>query len=98
MTSKPSGFGCLFVMFTVNLVILGFLALGFAHGPYSSREQEIWYRYGSIGFLLAGAVLPAAALSLGARRSQGAIIALTAWMLVTLFAAFCYAMLSGGGV
>ena len=77
MTEKPSGTGCLLVMLGINALLIGLLAFSFSHGPYSSRGQELWYRYGSIGFLVAGAVLPALALWLGALRSRWAIIALT---------------------
>lgn len=85
-------------MLGINALLIGLLAFSFSHGPYSSREQELWYRYGSIGFLIAGAVLPAVALLLGAARYQWAVIALIMWMLAILMACFVYAMFSGGGV
>lgn len=58
--------------------------LHFGQGPYSSAEQELWYRYGFLGFFLAGSVLPGAALY--ARRSAGLITTATAWMLWVLMA------------
>lgn len=82
----------------INALLIGLLAFSFAWGPYSSPQQELWYRYGSIGFLLAGAVLPATALWLGAMRSQRAIVAIIVWMIAVLAACVVYAFLSGGGV
>jgi hypothetical protein len=82
----------------LNTVLMGLMASSFAIGPYSSWAQELWYRYGSLGFLLCGAILPALALALGARRSRTATNALTVWMIVALFLCFGYAFRSGGGV
>lgn len=86
------------VVLGVNALLTGLLALSFSHGPYSSREQEIWYRYGSVALMLAGAIFPALAASLGALRSQWAVVALIMWMLATLAVTIVYAVLSGGGV
>jgi hypothetical protein len=77
---------------------MGLLALSFGSGPYSSREQEIWYRYGSLGFLMIGAVLPALVLAVGAHRSSALSIALACWMVAALLAWAYYALMSGGGV
>jgi|KBSSwiStaDraftv2_1062776.scaffolds.fasta_scaffold04003_2 hypothetical protein len=96
--AERSGIGCALSILAVNAVVIGFLASSFAEGPYSSLGQELWYRYGSLGFLLSGVILPAIALLLGASRSRGATIALTIWMMVTLFLCFGYALNSGGGV
>jgi hypothetical protein len=85
-------------MVIVNALLIGLIAVAFAEGPYSSRGQELWYRYGSLGFLLAGAILPAVALALGARRSVGLTVGLTVWMLAVLLACLGYASISGGGV
>lgn len=98
MTEKPSGTGCMLVMLGINTLMIGLLAFSFSHGPYSSQEQELWYRYGSIGFLIAGAVLPAIALRLGVLRRQWAIIALSVWMIAVFIACFIYTLFSGGGV
>ena len=98
MIDKAPGAGCAVAMAALNCLLMGFVASGFAFGPYSSWEQEVWYRYGSIGFLLCGAILPAVALALGARRFEGANIALTLWMILALCAFLTYGFLSGGGV
>jgi VIT1/CCC1 family predicted Fe2+/Mn2+ transporter len=82
----------------LNILLLGLLASSFARGPYSSWGQEAWYRYGSLSFLLFGAILPALALASGARRSRRLVVALTVWMLTALFFCFYYALMSGGGV
>jgi len=95
---NANGAGCVLIMLTINVLLMGLLSFSFSHGPYSSPEQETWYRYGSIGFLLAGAVLPAIAFWLGARRTQWAVVALTVWMFAALIAWFGYALLSGGGM
>jgi hypothetical protein len=98
LSDQRTGSGCAFSMLAVNAVLLGLLASSFSQGPYSSFGQEAWYRFGSIGFLLSGAVLPGIALLFGAKRSRGVTIALTIWMMVTLFACLGYALHSGGGV
>ena len=85
-------------MLAVNTVFLGLLAWSFSHGPYSSHEQEVWYRYRSIGYFLCGAVLPGIALFFTAKRSLIGTLALGAWMFATLIAAFMYAIMSSGGV
>jgi hypothetical protein len=77
---------------------MGLLAWSFTQGPYYSHRQEVWYRYGSLAFLFAGALLPAAALLLGAYRSRRAVGLLMKWMTATLLTGFVYACLSGGGV
>lgn len=97
-SAMPFGIGCASSMLVLNILLPGMLAWSFTQGPYSSREQELWYRYGSIAFLMSGAILPGVALAAGAWRSRPAVRVLTAWMLGTLTAAFCYAALSGGGV
>jgi len=98
VTDKAQGFGCAVSVIALNTLLMGLLASTFVRGPYSSWGQEVWYRYGSLGFLLFGAILPAVALALGARRSRPLIIALTVWMLATLFFSLAYALMSGGGV
>jgi hypothetical protein len=85
-------------MLGINALLIGLAALSFSQGPYSSTEQELWYRYGSLGFLLGGAIIPAIALLSGARRSALAITLLTAWMFAALFGFLIYAFYSGGGV
>jgi hypothetical protein len=95
--NRVEGFGCAWALFGVNAVLMGLLAAGFVQGPYSSSEQELWYRYGSLGFFLAGAALPAIALFAG-RRSRWVVIASTAWMFTLLLAFAWFAMMSGGGV
>ena len=82
---------CMWLAFCISAPILSLTAFSLTQGPYSSPEQELWYRYGSLGFLLCGAVLPAVALLLGARRSRAATISLTAWMAATMFVFFYYA-------
>ena len=91
------GIGCAWALLVINVVLMGLFAASFAQGPYSSSEQELWYRYGSLGLFLAGAALPAVAL-FAARRSRWIVIACTAWMLTLLLVFACFAMMSGGGV
>ena len=98
MTEKPSGTGCMLVMLGINALLIGLLAFSFSVGPYSSRGQELWYRYGSIGFFVAGVVIPAIAMRLRPMRSPSGITAITVWMIAVLSACFIYALRSGGGV
>jgi len=95
---KAEGFGCAVTVIALNALLMSLLASSFARGPYSSWGQEVWYRYGSLGFLLFGAIFPALALAAGAQRSRRLVIALTAWTLTALFFCFSYALMSGGGV
>ncbi|TVV75654.1 hypothetical protein FOY91_06500 [Sphingomonas solaris] len=95
---QRAGFGCLLTILVINALLMGLFALGFTQGPYSSREQELWYRYGSIGFLTGGVVLPAYALLLGGKRASWTIVPLTVWMVAALFAFLVYVFYSGGGV
>jgi hypothetical protein len=95
--NRVEGIGCAWGLLGINAVLIGLLATSFAQGPYSSSEQELWYRYGSLGFFLAGAALPAIAL-FAARRSRWVVLVSTAWMLTLLLAFAWFAMMSGGGV
>ena len=92
-----AGIGCVLILLVVNTVLMGLFALSFALGPYSSWQQELWYRYGSIGFFLAGSVLPAIAVFWG-RRSPAVLLATVSWLLLALLVFIGYAMVSGGGV
>jgi len=89
--------GCAFIVFGANAILIGLFTASFAHGPYSSRQQELWYRYGSLGFFIAGVVLPAFVL-FSTRRSAGQIAGAIAWMIATLFGFVAYALMSTGGV
>jgi hypothetical protein len=95
--NRVEGIGCAWILLSVNAVLMGLTATSFVQGPYSSSEQEHWYRYGSLGFFLAGAALPAIAL-FAARRSRLVVIASKAWMLTLLLAFAWFAMMSSGGV
>lgn len=94
---RMEGIGCSWVLLGLNTVLMGLLAATLARGPYSSDQQELWYRYGSLGLFIAGAALPAITLIAG-RRSFRVVAAATAWMLLTLLAFAWFAFNSGGGV
>jgi hypothetical protein len=89
--------GCALAMLGVNTVLIGLATVSFTQGPYSSREQEFWYRYGSLAFFVAGSILPGIAL-FADRRSRVVIGASIAWMAATFLAFVRYAMMSSGGV
>lgn len=95
--SRAEGTGCAWVLLAINTTIIGLLTASFVQGPFSSDEQELWYRYGSLAFFLAGSVVPAIAM-FATRRSRMVIVASTAWMLITLLAFVWFAMMSSGGV
>lgn len=94
---KASGVGCAIAVLGINALIFGLLAMTFTQGPYSSWEQELWYRYGSIGLFLGGAILPGIILFGGGRR-RVVIRSLTVWMSIALFVGLGFIMLSGGGI
>lgn len=89
--------GCAWTILVVNIVIIGFFSASMAQGPYSSHEQELWYRYGSLGFLISGVVLPAVAFFV-IRRSRATVGFLTAWMAAILLGFMWFAAMSSGGV
>lgn len=97
-TTKGTALGCLGIIGCFNLVLMGLLASTFAVGPYASVRQEIWYRGGSISFVMFGAVLPMAAALVFARRSPKWASALALWMFAALLAFVGYAFMSGGGI
>jgi hypothetical protein len=84
-------------MLSVNALLMGLFAASFVRGPYSSSEQELWYRYGSFGFFVAGVVLPATVL-LAAGHSRWVVIACAVWMLTILLGFAWFAMMSGRGI
>lgn len=94
---QGGGVGCAWAMLAINAAFIGLLTVSFVQGPYSRSEQELWYRYYSLVFLVAGVVLPAIVL-FAVRRARGVVIFATVWMLIVIFGFGCYAMLSGGGV
>ena len=96
-TGNKRAAGCAFVVLSLNAVLIGLFTGSFAQGPYFNNEQELWYRYGSLAFFVAGVVLPAFVL-FSARRSAGVIAGSIAWMIVTLLAFVAYALMSSGGV
>ena len=98
MTDARQPIGCTAVLICANMVLMGLFAASFVQGPYSSPEQEYWYRYGSLAFLFGGAILPGAAALRWGRRSAPLLISLTAWMFVALIAWCLYVLNSGGGV
>lgn len=95
---KRGGISVVLGLLALNSLLIGLLAWSFTQGPYYNHQQVVWYRYGPLAFLFAGALLPAVALSLGAYRSRRAVGLLVKWMAATLLTCFVYACLSGGGV
>ena len=89
--------GCAFAILAINTALIGLATASFTQGPYSSHEQELWYRYGSLAFLMGGVVAPAVALFAG-RKSRIVIGGSVAWMAMTLIAFIYYVGLSSGGV
>jgi hypothetical protein len=81
----------------VAAIVLGFLVAASISGAYSSREQEIWYRFGFAGLFIAGVVLPAAALFV-LRRSRMVIRLLNAWMVAALLGSLYFGAISSGGI
>lgn len=82
----------------INAVIIGLFTFSFAQGPYSSGEQELWYRWISIAFLIGGVLLPAGLVFLRPQSAKRISVAINIWMVTTLFAFFPYLMFLGGGL
>jgi hypothetical protein len=96
--STPPGWGCATTLAIFNTLFMGLLALSFSIGSYSSWQQELWYRYGSLMFLLIGSLVPVAVLVFSGRQSAKAVIAVTIWMIVALVVWAGFVFNSGGGV
>lgn len=94
---KGGDVGNAWKMLAINVAIIGLLTGSMVQGPFSSREQELWYRYGSLSFFSAGVVLPAFAL-LAFRRSRAVVVVSKAWMVVILLGFWWFAAMSSGGV
>ena len=92
-----TGIGCAPTALAVNTLLTGLVTASFAQGPYSSAEQELWYRYGSLAFFVGGTILPGAALFTW-RHSRWVLGACVAWMAASFVAFVWYVMMSGGGV
>jgi hypothetical protein len=92
-----AGIGCALAVLGVNTLLIGLVTASFIQGPYSSEGQELWYRYGSLAFFIAGSVLPAITLY-GGRQSRLVLVGSVLWMAATFTAFVWYVMLSGGGV
>jgi hypothetical protein len=91
--------GCTGALFAINALLIGLFALVFGtYRGFSSFEQELWYRYGSLGFLFAGVGIPFLALALGARRSGAGLMWVSIWMVLVLAGFLFYAAFSSGGV
>ena len=90
--------GCSLVLVAINTIGMATLASSFATGPYSSFSQEVWYRYGSVCFLLVGAVLPGIGILTVGRRRYSLSVVLTLWMAVALFLCVGYIIQSEGGI
>ena len=89
--------GCVLILVVVNLLSMGAIATSFSQGPYSSLQQEIWYRYVALGFFILGAVLPTVTLLLFRRRQEW-FGTLVIWMLSALLFFGIYLFNSGGGI
>jgi hypothetical protein len=97
--NRDPGIGCLWTILGLNMLLMGLFALSSIWGPYSTTEQEFWYRWVPLGFLLAGAVLPGIGLAVARKPiGPGAISAAIIWLLIALVAFTGFAMMSGGGV
>ena len=95
---RPRMLGCAWSILIINGLVIGLAALSFSQGPYSSAEQELWYRYGSLALLAVGVILPGLLLLLGARRRPWAVSILIIWMVAAFAAFLVYAFYGGGGV
>ena len=96
--TRNSDIGCATVFVVVNGLFTGLVALSFGTGPYSSWNQELYYRYASMALFIFGAILPGIMLFVYGRRSAWAAKASVVWMFVVMVGFFSYVLTSGGGV
>ena len=97
MFKQGEGVGCAVALALLNLVLMGIVAVSFSQGPYSSLEQEQWYRHRSLAFLVLGALVPSAVLYFG-RKKPSMVTATLIWMGGALLLFVGYVMYSGGGL
>ena len=86
------------LLLVINIIVIGFFALSRAQGPYSSFEQELVYRYGSLAFFVAGVVIPCICLVLFQVFVRQHITVASVWLVATLFAFIIYGAATSGGV
>lgn len=98
VSSVPPGWGCATTLGVFNISVIGIITVPLAIRGYASSEQALWYRYGSLAFLLVGALTPMAVLLAYGRRSPRAVVAVTMWMIVALLLWTGWLLNSGGGV
>jgi lipopolysaccharide export LptBFGC system permease protein LptF len=98
MTEERKGIGCLSFLLAINTLLIGAFTWSFVSGPYSSFEQELWYRYGSLAFFLIGVVLPGAALAMGTGRSETGFVTMFVAMPAILILFLLLSVFSSGGV
>ena len=96
MLKRGEGLGCAVALAILNLVLMGIVAVSFSQGPYSSLEQEQWYRHRSLAFLVLGALVPIVVLYFG-RKKPMLVATTTTWMAGALLLFVGYLMYSGGG-
>jgi maltodextrin utilization protein YvdJ len=98
MAEERPPFGCGFVVIGINALLMVPFAAEFVRGSFSGVDQMLWYRGGSLAFVLAGVVLPIAALLSRWRRSFTAMVALSLWLPAVLLLFVGYALTSDGGM
>lgn len=94
---RAGNVGDAWTMLVVNVIFIGFLATSMVQGPYSSHEQEVWYRYGSICFFIAGVIFPAVVLFV-MRQSRLIVVSANVWMFAILLGFVLFGAMSSGGV
>ena len=83
---------------TINAVVMGLLALSMVRGPFSSFQQELWYRYGSLTFFFLGVVLPVLAIVFFRAKVRRFAVVSNVWLVAIMIGFFGYLMSFGGGV
>lgn len=82
----------------INAVVMGWLTLSMVRGPFSSFEQELWYRYGSLAFFFLGVVLPVVAMVLFRAKVLRFAAPVNVWLIAIMVGFVVYLTSSGGGV
>jgi hypothetical protein len=98
VSQKLDGLGCAGTIATFNVIVMGFIAYIFSMMPYFNVGQELWYRGGSLTFLILGALVPICWRILIKRGYWGSAKPIAAWMFAALITFIGYVLLSGGGI
>ena len=86
------------LLLVVNTIFIGFMTMARIRGPYSSHEQLILYRYGSLALFAAGVLIPWICFVFFRKFVERHTILASVWLAATLSAVIIWGAALSGGV